>query len=256
MSVAVDPRSAGQGRPVWVDGTLAEISRLTSEPLARLRRGRLPLAFGSAAAVLALRLLYVSSPGTHVAYAISDVSASTPIYLAVLRLPASMYAPAPNLPVWGSLLQVLVVFGLAEAWVGRRRTLMVALGATFVCTLSGRIMCYLGPHTVLGLPWIERYVSDTGPSAAVVALVAYLCCVRRAPRTLSVLLTTMVIEVTLLPNLAGREHVVAIALGLLAAGAIPAARRLRSGVSRSGLSRYLSQPGLSRPVIRPAWRRS
>jgi hypothetical protein len=210
-----------------MDGVLAEWHRMTSRPLARLRRGRLPFAAGSAGAVLVLWLLQMSSLGTYVVRTLSDVSATTPIHLAIVRLPASMYASAPNLPVWGSLLQVFLVFGLAEAWVGWRRTLTVALAATFVCTLSGRIMCYLGPDTVVGLPWIEKYVSDTGPSAAVVALVVYLCCVRRAPRTLTVLLTAMVTEVTLLPNLAGREHVVAIALGLLAATAVPAIGRVR-----------------------------
>jgi hypothetical protein len=210
-----------------ITGIVAETRRLTAEPLQRLRRGRLPLAFASSAAVLLLWSLQFSALGAHVVRLISDVSPSTPLYLAIVRLPASMYASAPNLPVWGSLLQVFVVFGVAETYLGRRRTLTVALTATFLCTLSGRIMCYLGPGSVVGLPWISRYVSDTGPSAAVVALVAYLCCVRRAPRTLTVLLTSMAVEVTLLPNLAGREHVVAIALGLLAALAIPAAERLR-----------------------------
>ncbi|GAA4604651.1 hypothetical protein GCM10023195_15830 [Actinoallomurus liliacearum] len=226
---------AGRPRPAWITGTVAEAHRLTAEPLARLRRGRLPLAFGSAAAVLVLWSLHFSALGTYVLRLISDVSASTPFYLVIVRLPASMYAPAPNLPVWGSLLQVFAVFGIAEACVGRRRTLTVALTATFLCTLSGRIMCYLGPGTVVGLPWISRYVSDTGPSAAVVALVAYVCCVRRAPRALTVLLTSMVTEVTLLPNLAGREHVVAIALGIIAALSVPAARRLRRA-SRGALS--------------------
>ncbi|GAB3958806.1 hypothetical protein GCM10029978_004510 [Actinoallomurus acanthiterrae] len=227
--------TGGRLRPAWITGILAEVRGLTAEPLTRLRRGRLPLAFGSSATVLILWSLHFSSLGTYIVRLISDVSASTPFYLAVVRLPLSMYAPAPNLPVWGSLLQVFVVFGIAEALVGWRRTLMVALTATFLCTLSGRIMCYLGPDTIVGLPWISRYVSDTGPSAAVVALVAYVCCVRRAPRTMTVLLTAMVTEVTLLPNLAGREHVVAIALGILAALAVPAAGRLRRA-SRKAVS--------------------
>lgn len=171
-------RGAGRSRPAWITGAVAEARRLTAEPLVRLRRGRLPLAFGSAASVLLLWSLHFSALGTRIVRLISDVSASTPFALAVARLPASMYAPAPNLPVWGSLLQVLAVFGIAETYLGRRRTLTIALTATFLCTLSGRIMCYLGPHTIVGLPWIARYASDTGPSAAVVALVAYLCCVR------------------------------------------------------------------------------
>lgn len=219
--------ATGSRRPAWLVGTLAELRRLTSRPLARVRRGRLPFAFISAGAVLLLWVAQMFPIGTYLVRAIADVDPSTPLWLAVLRLPGSMYAPAPNLPVWGAFAQVLVVFGIVEAWVGWRRTLGVALAATFVCSLSGRIMCYLGPDSLVGLPWIEKYVSDTGPSAAVVALIVYLCCVRRAPRTFSIVLTSMIAEVTLLPNLAGREHIVAFAMGLAAAAAVPLVTRVR-----------------------------
>lgn len=222
-------RQAGRP-PAWTSGFLTEWDQLTSRPRGQLRRGRLPFTFVSTAAVFLLWLLQTSTLGTHVMRAISDVSPSTPLYLTLMRLPASMYAPAPNLLVEGALLQVFVVFAMAEAWLGWRRTMTTALGVTFICTLSGRIMCALGPGTVIGLPWIFQHVTDTGPSAAVVALAVHLCCVRRAPRTLALVLTAMLTEVTLLPNLAGREHVVAIVLGLLAA-LLPARAEQRTGVA-------------------------
>jgi hypothetical protein len=231
---------AGRSRSVRKSGFLTEWHQLTTRPRTLLRRGRLPFTFVSAATVLALWLLHFSAVGAHIVRAISEVSPSTPLYLAIARLPASMYAPAPNLPVEGSLLQVFVVFAMAEAWLGWRKTMTIALAVTFLCTLSGRIMCALGPSTIIGLPWVFQYVSDTGPSAAVVALVVYLCCVRHAPRTLAVVLTAMVTEVTLLPNLAGREHVVAIVVGLLTALTVRGVARHRGGGSSPAAVR---QPG-------------
>jgi hypothetical protein len=57
-------------------------------------------------------------------------SATLPPVLALLRMPLSTFAPAPQLPPWGALAQVLVAFALLEAAMGWRRTLAVALGAT------------------------------------------------------------------------------------------------------------------------------
>ena len=43
-----------------------------------------------------------------------------PFGLWLARLPGSMLAPAQGLPIWGSLVQILLAFGIAEAAVGRR----------------------------------------------------------------------------------------------------------------------------------------
>ena len=125
--------------------------------------------------------------------------------------------PALDLPVWGALAQVLLVFGIAEIVLGRRMTLVIA----YVCTLAGtfyaRVAVAIGPDHLLGLPEKVAQYRDTGPSAAVVALaicVAWKC---RAWFTMGAVLVAMVGEAVLLPNLAGREHVAALATAVLIA---------------------------------------
>lgn len=46
------------------------------------------------------------------------------------RTPLSLFAPALDLPVWGALAQILLVFGPAEVRLGRWHTLAVAYPAT------------------------------------------------------------------------------------------------------------------------------
>jgi hypothetical protein len=170
-------------------------------------------------------LAQMTTVGRTVVGWVAGVSPSTPLPLAIVRLPGSMFAPAPNLPVWGALAQVFVVFAVAEAWLGARRTLSIALVSTFIATMGGRLMCLLGPATGLGLPHADFHALDTGPSVAVVTLAVYVCCVRRAPRILTAVVVTMAIEVIMLPNLAGREHVIGILVGFVAAGVAPLVRR-------------------------------
>jgi len=86
--------ATGTQRPAWLVGTLAELRRLTSRPLARLRHGRLPFAFISAGAVLLLWVAQMFPIGSYMVRGDGDVDPSTPLWLAILRLPVSMYAPA------------------------------------------------------------------------------------------------------------------------------------------------------------------
>lgn len=216
-------------RPAWVTGGVAEWRRIVSESLEIIKKEHhIPLALTATATVLVLWLAQMTTFGATIVGWVAGVSPSTPLPLAIVRLPGSMFAPAPNLPVWGSLAQVFVVFAVAEIWLGVRRTLTIALVATFITTLSGRLMCMLGPGTGLGLPRADYWALDTGPSVAVVTLVVYLCCVRGAPRILTVVVVSMVIEVIMLPNMAGREHVLAILIGLVAAGSAPLLARMRT----------------------------
>jgi hypothetical protein len=188
-------------------------------PRLSMREGRraFPLTLCSTGLIMVLWLAQMTRQGEAAVRLLGGISAKLPLDVALIRLPGSMLVPAPNLPAWGALTQVLLVFGLAEAWFGARRTLGIALAATALSTLGGRIMCMLGPHHLLGLPGSEAWVLDTGPSSAVVALLVYVCCRRRAWLTLSVLVATMVGELIVLPNLAGREHIIAIAVGAAAA---------------------------------------
>lgn len=110
-----------------------------------------------------------------------------------------------------------MVFALAEIVLGRRLTLVIAYTCTLAGTLFARVGVAIGPHHMFGFPKWVAYVRDTGPSAAVVALaicIAFRC---RAWFTAGLVVTLMVGEAVMLPNLAGLEHVVAVLFALLIA---------------------------------------
>ncbi|APE21143.1 MULTISPECIES: hypothetical protein [Streptomyces] len=142
---------------------------------------------------------------------IGSVRAEDPLWLALLRTPLSLFVPALDLPVWGALAQVLLVFGIAEICVGRWRTLAVAYLATLCGTLYARVGIALGPDGPFGLPASDARVVDTGPSAAVVGLAVYVCWRYGARWTGALVVLAMVVEVVVKPNLAGKEHLAAIA---------------------------------------------
>ncbi|MFJ7082215.1 hypothetical protein ACIQU8_03090 [Streptomyces griseus] len=146
------------------------------------------------------------------------VRAEDPLWLALLRTPLSLFVPALDLPVWGALAQILLVFGIAEVCLGRWRTLAVAYLATLAGTLYARIGVALGPGTFPGLPASDAQVVDTGPSAAVVGLAVYVCHRQRAWFTGALVVLAMVVEVLVKDNLAGREHLAAIAAVLVVCG--------------------------------------
>ncbi|MET8980338.1 hypothetical protein ABZX85_32510 [Streptomyces sp. NPDC004539] len=139
------------------------------------------------------------------------VRAQDPLPLALLRTPLSLFVPALDLPVWGALAQILLVFGLAEICLGWWRTLTIAYLATLAGTLYARTGIALGPDVpVLGLPASDAKIVDTGPSAAVVGLAVFLAWRYRAYVTGGVVVLAMLVEVAVKPNLAGKEHVAAI----------------------------------------------
>ncbi|MFB6669972.1 hypothetical protein [Streptomyces parvus] len=158
------------------------------------------------------------------------VRAEDPLPLALLRTPLSLFVPALDLRVWGALAQILLVFGVAEVCLGRWRTLAVAYGATLAGTLYARVGVALGPGTFPGLPASDAQVVDTGPSAAVVGLAVYVCHQRRAWFTGALVVLAMVAEVLVKDNLAGREHLAAIAAVLVVCG-------VREGLGRRRGSR-------------------
>lgn len=154
---------------------------------------------------------------------IGSVRAEDPLGLSLLRTPLSLFVPALDLPVWGALAQVLLVFGIAEICLGRWRTLAVAYLATLCGTLYARVGIALGPDSPLGLPATDAQVVDTGPSAAVVGLAVYVCWRYRAWWTGGAVVVAMVVEVIIKPNLGGKEHLAAI-VGVLVLIAIQAWR--------------------------------
>ncbi|MBO1419833.1 hypothetical protein [Streptomyces sp. FH025] len=148
---------------------------------------------------------------------IGVVRAALPLEVSLLRTPLSLYVPALDLPVWGALAQVFVVFAIAEIVLGRRMTLVVAYACTLAGTLFARVGVAIGPGHLFGFPKWVAYVRDTGPSAAVVALAICIAFRTRAWLTAALVVVLMVGEAVVLPNLAGLEHVVAVITALLIA---------------------------------------
>src|SRR3954447_16719928 len=145
------------------------------------RGARFPLvAAGLTAAVAGLAALQSAGIAPGVLEQWSAEKAALPFGHALQRLPLSMVAPAPNLPVWGALAQVFVVFAVAEWAIGPVPAVGVALGAHAAATLAGRAMITLGPDHLLGVDRALGAVRDTGPSVAVVALAVYVGARRRA----------------------------------------------------------------------------
>jgi hypothetical protein len=184
---------------------------------------------------------------------LGSVRAADPLWLALLRTPLSLFVPALDLPVWGALAQVLLVFGIAEICLGRGRTLFLAYAATLAGTLYARVALVLGPDTPLGLPATEAQVVDTGPSAAVVGLAVYVCWRRRARWTAILVVVAMVVEVLVKNNLAGKEHIAALA----AVGAVVAvqewrARRRNGGGPVDGAAGRAADGSTSRSAGRSA----
>ncbi|OON77697.1 hypothetical protein [Streptomyces tsukubensis] len=147
---------------------------------------------------------------------LGEVRAEDPLWLSLLRTPLSVCVPAADLPVWGALAQLLLVGAVAELSMGRWRTLLIAYASTLVGTLYARAGIALGPGAPLGLPASDALVVDTGPSAAVVGLAVFVCLRWRARFTALAVTAAIVAEVVVKDNLAGREHLAALAVTVAA----------------------------------------
>ncbi|WP_241740749.1 hypothetical protein [Streptomyces sp. L2] len=228
------------------------------DPVHRLaRRGLsgLPLAFAAAAGVIFFHDIAQHPTGALWVRRLGGVTADLPLWLSLLRTPVSLYVPALDLPVWAGITQLFLAFALAELALGRARTLAVAYVTTLAGTLTARLMIALGPGWWgLGLPADCGKVLDTGPSAAVVGLFTYLSVVRRAPVVFTLTGGSMVWESIAVPNLAGREHLIAVGTAIVLGLLRDRGDRLRA-LPRA-LSRALWRPGRTGrasvpPVIRP-----
>ncbi|NEB92375.1 hypothetical protein [Streptomyces bauhiniae] len=229
----------------------AEWHAVVVDPVRRLaHRGLsgLLLAFVAAFGVIFFHDLAQHPAGTAWVRRLGGVTADLPLWLSLLRTPVSLYVPALDLPVWAGITQLFLAFALAELVLGRARTLAIAYVTTLAGTLTARLMIDLGPGWWgFGLPAACGTVLDTGPSAAVVGLFTYLAVVRRAPVVFTLTGGSMVWESVAVPNLAGREHLVAVSaaivLGLLRG------RRLRLPYARE--NRPAPVPPPSAPPVPP-----
>ena len=196
--------------------------------------GTAPVTLCLLAGIALLAALQFLGVGQPLVTACCAPAAHQPWWQALARLPGSTVAPAQSLPASGALLQVLLVVGAAEMLIGSRAVVAVGLAAQCVTTAAARLMYDLGPTALLGMDRVSAGVRDTGPSAVVVAVGVYAACRLRLSWLLSLVAVAMIAEVVLMPNLAGREHVVAVGCGLVAAR-----------VSRSGLRRSAAGPANS-----------
>ncbi|GAA1040013.1 MULTISPECIES: hypothetical protein [Streptomyces] len=179
-------------------------------PLLRPRPWAMPM---TTAAVLLTALLQFAQNrpwGFRLVQSLGAVRAEDPLWLSLLRTPLSLFVPALDLPVWGALAQILLVFGIAELCLGWWRTLLIAYLATLAGTLYARLGITLGAHAPFGLPWTDAQVVDTGPSAAVVGLAVFVAWRHGAYATTGAVTVAMVAEVLLKENLAGKEHLAAL----------------------------------------------
>ncbi|MEU9213495.1 hypothetical protein AB0D27_37730 [Streptomyces sp. NPDC048415] len=208
-----------------------------------LRRGLpgLSLAFVATFGVTFFHALAQQPTGAVVVRLAGGVRADLPLWLALLRTPVSLYVPALDLPVWAGITQLFLAFALAELALGRARTLAIAYATTLAGTLTVRVMLALGPGWWgLGLPPAIGKVLDTGPSAAVVGLFTYLAVIRRAPVVFTLTGGSMVWESIIQPNLAGREHLIAVSAAIILG--MLHGRALRWLPHRALLSRWGSSP--------------
>lgn len=195
-----------------------------------------PMTVGAVCLTGLVQVVQNQSWGYQVVQDLGAVRAEDPLWPALARTPLSVFVPALDLPVWGALAQILVVFGIAELCLGWWRTLVIAYAATLAGTLYARVGIALGPDHPIGLPASDARVVDTGPSAAVVGLAVFLGWRYGAYVTAGVVIAAMVVEVVLEDNLAGKEHLAAIAAVLMLC-ALSAVRQRRSrarGGSTSG----------------------
>ncbi|WP_367323740.1 hypothetical protein [Streptomyces sp. HUAS ZL42] len=195
------------------------------EPLLERRRRAFPMTIGAVCLTAVIQLVQNQSWGYGFVQNIGSVRAQDPLWQALLRTPLSLYVPALDLPVWGALAQILFVFGIAEICLGWWRTLVIAYAATLAGTLYARVGIALGPDSPLGLPGSDAKVVDTGPSAAVVGLAVFLGWRYGAYVTAGAVALAMVAEVLIKDNLAGKEHLAALAAVLALCGATELRRR-------------------------------
>ncbi|WP_369175119.1 hypothetical protein AB5J49_13105 [Streptomyces sp. R28] len=199
----------------WARAEWGALYLAVREPLAKRRWRAVPMTVGAVCLTGLVQVAQNQPWGYRVVQNLGGVKAEDPLWLALLRTPLSLFVPALDLPVWGALAQILFVFGIAELCLGWWRTLVIAYVATLAGTLYARVGIALGPDHPIGLPASDAQVVDTGPSAAVVGLAVFLAGRYGAYVTAGAVIVAMVVEVALEDNLAGKEHLAAIAAVLV-----------------------------------------
>jgi hypothetical protein len=143
-----------------------------------------------------------------------DVYASLPLTTELVRLPMSFFMPTAYLPLWGAVLQLLVVIGLGELILGRSMTLLVAATGHVGSTLVARVLLDTAHAHIVGLTPAFAKLLDTGPSGATTAVGACLLVAMRMNRSAILLSLGLLIAALVAPGVDGVEHTVSLFAGL------------------------------------------
>jgi hypothetical protein len=202
-----------------VGSFLGDLKIFFSRPARLIREKHLRAIPGTIASVILIALFgtiqHFRPAGINFVNAVAGVHQGEPLWEVLLQLPLSMFAPAPMLPAWGAMTQVFVAFGISECWLGWRKMLAIAVLTSAVTSMAARLMVAISSYWSIGTPEIDNWQLDTGPSVGVVALLIYLALRLRTYWIVVLTAVSMGGEAALLPNLAGREHLVAISLGVI-----------------------------------------
>lgn len=196
---------------------LAELRSIAAEAAAGWRAGRRPwLAVGLAAGTCLCDLLLGLPATAGWVASMTDVRASLPLDEELARLPLSALVPTADLPNWLAVGQLLVVVGLAELLFDRRIVVALAVVGHLLPTLAVRAMVQLGPDNLLALPHALAAELDTGPSALTTALGGFLLTACGGRRAAALLAAGLLVADRYSPGVDGREHLLALLVGLLA----------------------------------------
>jgi hypothetical protein len=168
-----------------------------------------------AATVASLALAARTRPGYVWVQHTAIVRAAQPWHLWLARLPLSLFAPAQLLPFWASMLEVLATFTIAQVLLGLRRTVVVAFSGHAMATVSTRFWVWLGPPVGIAHHYLQ--LGDAGPSAAVLALCAYVAIAYRLSWLAIGLVLYEAVELLIINGLTQREHLVGVLTGALVA---------------------------------------
>jgi hypothetical protein len=205
-----------------------ELRTLLADVRQAWRSGRRPwLATAACLLILAVSAAWHEPRGRGALTRVGDVYARQPLKVEIARLPASVFFPTFDLPWWGAVIQVAAVLGVAELLLGRRGLTVVGGLAQFASTMIARVMIIYGASVHVGLPLSQAGVLDTGPSGITTAIGAWLLARRRAYATLTLLMAVLTIAAVLQPDIDGREHETAMAVGVVVAVAQAGFRRWR-----------------------------
>ena len=149
---------------------------------------------------------------------------SDPLWEVMLRTPLSLFAPAYGLPMTGAVAQVFVVSAISEAYLGGRRTAVVAIATQAIVNVLGVLLVLGGYQAILGIRLNHVTDRDTGPSVAVVAVGLAVAMSAGSYVLAVVLCVVMAVAGIVLPDRAAHEHI----LGLVLGGAIGAVIQLRA----------------------------